>query len=325
MLAACFVVLIVVNIAFTSDRSLVPRLPDFLSAALILGTGWLVGRPGLDIRWVPWIVAFASLLLVELMLVQTWWDTSNLGIQYALVIMVVYGQFVLSMRAMIAAAMPMLLTYGLVAYGADASTAGDVVVLALTALAVGAVTLGLRLRGIDSQSDSMNVAEALATHDPMTGLLNRRALNDKARQLVADATSRDEDVVALFLDIDRMKAVNDAHGHAMGDRVLVLVAGALQAHARSHDLIARWGGDEFVVLGAGPRLDIAALEARFCAAISQAATTLDSWDGEVSIGVAADRADGLEWEKLIDRADQDMYEHRQAERARPRSTGGDGD
>lgn len=88
----------------------------------------------------------------------------------------------------------------------------------------------------------------LALHDPLTGLANRALLDDRLAQAIAQ---RDRDggvVVVLFCDVDGLKAINDRHGHAFGDRILVTVAQRLVGQVRSGDTVARFGGDEFVVV-----------------------------------------------------------------------------
>jgi len=83
-------------------------------------------------------------------------------------------------------------------------------------------------------------------HDPMTGLLNRAGLDELAARLTTDAHRR----AVIFIDLDGFKAVNDAHGHAAGDAVLADVAARLASAVRPTDLVARVGGDEFVVVAA---------------------------------------------------------------------------
>ena len=87
-----------------------------------------------------------------------------------------------------------------------------------------------------------------ALHDALTGLPNRALLDDRMSHALTAAHSRGSTVAVLFLDLDRFKVLNDAEGHAAGDAVLVEVAHRLLAAVRPEDTVARFGGDEFVVL-----------------------------------------------------------------------------
>jgi diguanylate cyclase (GGDEF)-like protein/PAS domain S-box-containing protein len=89
---------------------------------------------------------------------------------------------------------------------------------------------------------------AAATHDPLTGLVNRRALAERLQAAQARRRRDGTDIGLLFIDLDRFKAVNDAHGHETGDRVLVDVGSTLSEATRASDTVCRLGGDEFVVL-----------------------------------------------------------------------------
>lgn len=87
-----------------------------------------------------------------------------------------------------------------------------------------------------------------AEHDPLTGLPNRRALLARLEVAVAEAVHHGHTAAVAFVDIDGMKLVNDTHGHAVGDELLVSLAGRLRASVRGTDTVARLGGDEFVVV-----------------------------------------------------------------------------
>ncbi len=90
--------------------------------------------------------------------------------------------------------------------------------------------------------------ETLATHDSLTGLLNRRALMQRLEEEVARAERYGTSVTLLMLDLDGFKEINDHHGHVIGDEVLHRFAEeVLRPAVRATDIVARYGGDEFVV------------------------------------------------------------------------------
>ena len=94
----------------------------------------------------------------------------------------------------------------------------------------------------------IQMLEAEATHDPLTGLPNRALLADRLEMALAAARRTEVPVAVLFIDLDAFKDINDSSGHLLGDEVLVRVAGRLQTVVRDEDTVARFGGDEFVVL-----------------------------------------------------------------------------
>jgi diguanylate cyclase len=93
---------------------------------------------------------------------------------------------------------------------------------------------------------------AYAATDPLTQLTNRRALHHELTRRFGDRDSRAASVLIAFVDLDGFKAINDTHGHAVGDQFLMALASRLRAILRARDMAARIGGDEFVVIGAGP-------------------------------------------------------------------------
>lgn len=88
----------------------------------------------------------------------------------------------------------------------------------------------------------------LAFHDPLTGLLNRGVMNRVLEREFSRATRYGTDLSLIFLDLDSFKAINDKAGHDVGDQVLCTLAGVLTAQKRESDIVARFAGDEFIVI-----------------------------------------------------------------------------
>lgn len=308
VLAGGYAAIISFNILTEHEASFADYGPNLAAIVVLLACGWLYTRSATPVAWLPWIAAGVSLALVELLLLETWRDHDNPSVEYALIIMVVFSQFVLAFPPAIIAALPMLVSYVVVATKVGVADLGDASIIGLTALAVGMFSLSLRIRLADSLAIALDGAESLATHDALTGVLNRRGLTEDIPGTIAAATRRDEAVAIAFLDIDRMKPINDIHGHATGDDVIRIVAQALRSAARASDLVARWGGDEFVVVASAEHgLDGDEWAARLRDRVRQAAAGHPSWDGAVTVGVAVGNVGMDDWQALVDRADADMY------------------
>jgi diguanylate cyclase (GGDEF)-like protein len=112
-------------------------------------------------------------------------------------------------------------------------------------------TAELAERNVELEQANLRLREASIT-DPLTGLGNRRFVREAMPRMLAAAREGAGATAVLIVDLDYFKPVNDAFGHEAGDQVLVQVAAILKANVRSDDLVARWGGDEFVILCRSP-------------------------------------------------------------------------
>ena len=164
--------------------------------------------------------------------------------------------------------------------------------------------------------------EQLAYTDPLTGLANRRRLEERVEAALLDAQLAGGALALVYLDLDGFTAINDRHGHAAGDEVLVRTAQRLRTRLRRSDVLARLGGDEFLV--AVPGLDPAtaagdtARLAATLAAVVALPLTVAGHDLHVraSLGCSAYPADGATFGELLHVADQRMYAAKHADRVR---------
>jgi len=149
-----------------------------------------------------------------------------------------------------------------------------------------------------------------ATHDPLTGLANRRLFYDRLQQAIRHANRYGGKVGILYVDLDRFKDINDRHGHHVGDAMLTEVAKRLTFSIRDSDSVARLGGDEFVVLleEVQGRQDCFAAAHKIEQALN-ADTNFYGLDVEIaaSIGQALYPDDGADEDALIRAADASMY------------------
>jgi diguanylate cyclase (GGDEF)-like protein len=151
----------------------------------------------------------------------------------------------------------------------------------------------------------------LAVRDPLTGLYNRRYMEESLEREIHRARRKNSSVGILMLDIDHFKGFNDAHGHESGDLLLKMIGDFLMSSIRSDDVACRYGGEEFTLILPEITSDNACLRAD---TIRRGAAQLRvNYQGTIlkqvtlSIGIALFPQDGATWEDLLRRADQALY------------------
>jgi len=159
----------------------------------------------------------------------------------------------------------------------------------------------------------------LAYHDPLTGLLNRRVMESVLDREVRRAGRYNQDLSVVFLDLDDFKHVNDVHGHDRGDDLLKHVAQHLTQMSRNTDVVARYAGDEFVIIlpettGESARL----LMSRICDHFSKHPLHIDGATIPVSISfgiAAADKSESSSPKLLLKKADEALYQAKKSRKA----------
>lgn len=163
--------------------------------------------------------------------------------------------------------------------------------------------------------------QRLATRDPLTGCLNRRAFHERLDPLFARSRDHGQALSCLMIDIDHFKAVNDKHGHAIGDRVIQEVAKKVIDSARTADLVCRYGGEEFCVVVAGlgvaeTRMFAERVRQRIERECGPAVREVSDMHITVSVGVHTLGAGAANTAQLIDLADQALYRAKRSGRNR---------
>jgi two-component system chemotaxis response regulator CheY len=184
------------------------------------------------------------------------------------------------------------------------------------------VSIGERILNLEARlKESRDQLEILATHDTLTGLLNRRAIQGLAETEWQRAARGNGPLSLVLLDVDHFKRVNDQHGHQVGDQALRLVADVIKQRIRVYDKASRWGGEEFLILL--PGADTAEAQ-RVAERVRSrvAATPLALPDGSsltlhASLGVTSTALAVLgSLEALVSQADEALYQAKRSGRDR---------
>ncbi len=269
-----------------------------------VGAGFLVGGRGVDesprpeyrmaVAWLASVVLIAASVAVS-------GGPRSPGLAWlAIPIITLPARFPL--RGVLAGSAMTLIALVCVTFGVDASAvlhnpSSFIFAFALV-IAVATLSLALMRSDVDHRS--------VAVIDPLTSMLNRNALGSRVTELTQQARINREPVALVVADIDRFKAVNDGHGHAVGDAVLRDVAYRIRAELRAYDLAYRLGGEEFLVVlpGAGAP-EAAALAERLRAEIE--ATTSSGLTLTMSFGVSASSLGAFDYSAVFEAADRALY------------------
>ncbi|HWR75947.1 MAG TPA: diguanylate cyclase [Thiobacillus sp.] len=219
-----------------------------------------------------------------------------------------------ALAAMVGAMLTTLSTWGFIPHNSWTFRAVEIGMLLDATLLALALAYQLRM----GQEERI-LAERLAQQDPLTELNNRRAFYDKTSLLWSQAIRHGHHSTVMLLDIDLFKQINDAHGHAHGDEVLKALAKILKQSIRQGDILARWGGEEFIVfLPETSMQEATALAERLREAIAgirvpreTGATTVTA-----SVGIAQLEPRHITLDALIASADECLYQSKQQGRNR---------
>ena len=235
-----------------------------LVVAVVVGGAWPAAHGALGAA----AAVAAALVAAGALLLRPRWYLGTLGVAWT-------GWAVVTLSASLTAS----------ARSYDASVTTSVAAGMFLATGAGALVNALRRRDLALLATSQRSAAAAAVRDELTGVANARGLAMMAGQILESARRGGDAVHCIFLDVTRLAVVNDALGQEAGDDVLAAVADALTRSVRATDVVARWHGDDFCVVGPGPGMPPVELERRVRDRLLLAPPVdPETWSPEVSAG-----------------------------------------
>jgi diguanylate cyclase (GGDEF)-like protein len=275
-----------------------------LAPLLGVGAGFLAGGRGVDesprpeyrmaVAWVASVVLIATSVAVS-------GGPKSPGLAWlAIPIITLPARF--RLRGVLAGSAVALVALAGVTFGVNAAAVlhNPSSSIFTSALIVATATLSLALMRSDVDHRSVAVI------DPLTSMLNRNALEARVAELTQQARINGQPVALIVADIDRFKAVNDGHGHSVGDAVLRDVAYRIRAELRAYDLAYRLGGEEFLVVLPGAAVTEGAQVAERLRAVVES-TTSSGLSLTMSFGVSASSSRAFDYDAVFAEADRALY------------------
>ena len=295
-------------VSFLETRRLLPRLHRIVMAGMATFVVLQAGAVLLESRVAALLFSFGFVFLFSATMVALGALAYRAGQRSARYFLIA------SVTAVVGASVTAAAVWGLIPFtpwtyrAVDLGMAVDATLLALALADQFRIGQEERLR-----------AEQLAHVDPLTGINNRRAFATLVAPIWSTGQRHQRDMSVMLLDIDRFKEVNDTHGHAVGDKALMQLADLLRQRMRSGDVVARWGGEEFIVFLPETTLAVARLIAeRLRTEI--AAMQIEGAGAQFSLtatfGVAHNDDPKATLENLISVADRHLYQGKELGRNR---------
>lgn len=286
-----------------------------VAALIIIATGLFQNLPG-KLKWLPFlgkvrvVIAVVAAAFAAAMLDRGY----GFGVAGAIVVLLTGPYVAIDSRDLRRTNLAAILALATVMFFVPLSRFDIIGTAVFLLLAAGISTL---LGRVLESSNRRAVALEVSLHrdartDALTGLDNRRAMQERGRVELKRATRSGDPVSVILCDIDRFKNVNDKYGHEAGDRALVSAAAVLRQALRESDALGRWGGEEFMaILPATDARGAADVAERMRAAFEAARFNGVAEANTISLGVASSEMlddPAMEWDLLIKEADRRLYQ-----------------
>jgi diguanylate cyclase (GGDEF)-like protein len=291
-------------IALPDSRSTWPLVLCSLVAIAVGAT--LVTRPLMVPRWASQALIGGVTVLIALAASSSHAGGRAGDVEVFYVLIAVYAFYFFPVRQALGQVAFAGVAYAWVLWGTTTASTGAA---RWATTVTGMLVAGAMVRAMNREVDHLvGELDATAARDPLTGVLNRRGLGERLGIELTRSRRTSEPLTMIAVDLDGLKEINDEYGHAAGDEALALAAGVMRSVLRDVDVLARFGGDEFLVLL--PNCDLAnggRIAETLRAAVARAAEG-GSWPVTISLGVACAPPLALDEDALTGAADGALYD-----------------
>lgn len=251
-----------VEIFFLDPSAPVQHLSELVTGIAFLIAAQIFGRRPFRASTLTWSWMIGSLLLLSVLLIGVAIDGDVTTIALAMIFLTAFGSISLRWPPVLITTVVTIIGIAAVMFWVDSELAVRIVFLSIIAGATGMLLQSIRVSSMHRLSSEKELYSALATTDPLTGLLTRAGLLTLMPGAAANAARSGQSICIIVIDIENLSVQNSTYGFAYGDALLQTVADGIRGTVREGDLVSRWSGDDFLVAGPGERPDAASIQAR---------------------------------------------------------------
>lgn len=269
------------EIFFLDPASPVQHLSELFTGIAFLVVAQIFARRPFRAATLTWSWMAGSLLLLGVLLIGVAIDGDVTTVALAMIFLTAFGSISLRWPPVFITTLVTIVGIAVVMFWVDSALAARIVFLAIVAGATGMLLQSIRVSSMHRLSEEKELYSALATTDPLTGLLTRAGLLSLMPGAASNAARSGQSICIILIDIQDLAVQNAKYGFAYGDELLRAVAAGIRSTVREGDLVSRWSGDDFLVAGPGTQPDADSIRTRVENHVRNSGVSL----GKIPVGI----------------------------------------